>query len=159
MDEKDVFLGEKKKILEIENEAKTLNLKIKWQIDDFLQVLRKSRALVAENISDLIKISLKEIANLDLERKSIFFVRDILMKRRKEYPTSYEEDENMVKIAGLTLNEINCIKSRMGEKELINLYLKALKALEEIVSKFGFENQLFNRIYFETIALLIEAEF
>ena len=159
LDENDVFLREKKAVLELEEDDSNVTLKMKWKVDDFLQVLFKTRILLAENISDIDKTSLKTIENLDLERKSIDFLKNLLMERRGKYPMSYEEDENLLKIAGLSLNEINCIKSRMGEKELINSYIKALKALGDNFNQFGIKIETFNKLYFEVISLFPQEEY
>lgn len=156
LDEKDVFLKERKKILKVDSDEKTIILVLRWQEDEFLELLQKIRILLAENISILIKISLTEITSVQSEKNSLYFLRDILSKRLKEYPTTYEEDLKLLKKEDLTLNEMNCIKSRMGEKKLIESHLEISKFLDLVLETTQALNsndvELANLLYFESIS-------
>ena len=133
LDEKYVFLKEKKEILKMDSNEKTMNLVLRWQEDEFLELLKKIRILLAENISILYDLPLPEITSVQSEKNSLYFLKDILSNILKVYPTTYEEDSKLLKKENLTLNEMNCIKSRMGEKKLIESHLEISKILDNVL--------------------------
>ena len=58
---------------------------------------------------------IQSIAN---ERKVLRKVGLLSLRQMKEYPTSIEEDENILKDKGLTFNNRNSVLMRMGEKKV-----------------------------------------
>ncbi len=48
------------------------------------------------------------------------------------YPTTFEQDEELLK-QSLTQNDRNCIIFRMGEKEILDFYIKTSEYILELM--------------------------
>ena len=50
-----------------------------------------------------------------------------------EYPTSKEEDEEILKREDLTFNQRNCVLFRHGEKEILTFLIAMAEVMEKIL--------------------------
>ncbi|CAD8091297.1 unnamed protein product [Paramecium sonneborni] len=69
----------------------------------------------------------------------------ICKKALKQYPTTFEQDQEILKICELTTNQRNCLILRMGEKEILKFYQQFSDKMKQLLSNF---NQLEINIFF-----------
>ncbi|CAD8056186.1 unnamed protein product [Paramecium primaurelia] len=61
----------------------------------------------------------------------------ICKKALKYYPTTFEQDQEILQICELTTNQRNCLILRMGEKEILKFYYQFSEKMKQLLSNFN----------------------
>ncbi|CAD8078258.1 unnamed protein product [Paramecium sonneborni] len=65
-------------------------------------------------------------------------IENICIHALNQYPTTLEQDNEILKICELTTNQKNCLILRMGEKKILNFYLQFSQQMHKLFSNFDF---------------------
>ncbi|CAD8077509.1 unnamed protein product [Paramecium sonneborni] len=65
-------------------------------------------------------------------------IENICVHALNKYPTTLEQDNEILKICELTINQRNCLILRIGEKKILSFYLQFSKKMSQLFANFDF---------------------
>ncbi|CAD8163405.1 unnamed protein product [Paramecium octaurelia] len=65
-------------------------------------------------------------------------IENLCIRALNQYPTTLEQDLEILKICELTTNQRNCLILRMGEKKILNFYKQFSEKMRQLFSNFDF---------------------
>jgi len=73
--------------------------------------------------------------NYELESRSWAHLKNVLEEQLKEYPTTLAQDRKILEEQStISINVMNCILLRKGEKEILHFFLRIAQRLSRIFS-------------------------